>query len=153
MDQTPDSLVVIGWQEAVDFPEWHLRNVRVKVDTGARTSALDVISYQLRQVAGQGLMAELRLALYRKRPERIKVLEVPVLRMVVVCNSSGMREQRPLIETTMRLGPVSKRVQLTVTNRFNMRFPVILGRKALAGDFLVDANRRRVLRKPRRKQS
>lgn len=144
-----DNPVVIGWQEEIDFPDWGFRRIRVKIDTGARTSALDVVSYTLRHEEGQGPIAELRLALRRRHPERVKTVTVRVLRMVVVCNSSGMREQRPLIETTMRLGPVTKTVQLTVTNRFNMRFPVILGRKALAGDFLVDVGRKHVLKRSR----
>ena len=149
MDKPSEHPVVIGWQEEVDFPDWGFRRIRVKIDTGARTSALDVVSYTLAHEEGQGLVAELRLVLRRRRPQHIKTVRARVLRMVVVCNSSGMREQRPLIETTLRLGPVTKTVQLTVTNRFNMRFPVILGRKALAGDFVVDASRRNVFRQAR----
>jgi hypothetical protein len=60
-----------------------------------------------------------------------------------------MREQRPVIEATLRLGPVSKRVRLTVTNRSNMRFPMILGRTALAGDFVVDVSGKYLLRRSR----
>jgi len=138
--------VVVGWKERMDFPDWGIRRVKVKIDTGARTSALDVSHYELRNVAGQGLIAQLRLALHRRRPHRVKTIEAPVLKMIVVCNSSGMREQRPLIETTVRLGPVTKRVRLTVTNRAGMRFPVILGRKALEGDFLVDVSSKYLLR-------
>jgi hypothetical protein len=138
--------LVIGWKERADFPDWKVRRVKVKIDTGARTSAIDVTSYELRTVAGQGLVAELRLALHRRRPDRVTIVQTPVLEMVVVSNSSGMREQRPLIETTIRLGPITKRVRLTVTNRSGMRFPVILGRKALEGEFLVDVSRRYLLR-------
>jgi len=67
--------------------------------------------------------------------------------MIVVSNSSGICEERPLIETKIRLGRVIKQVRLTVTNRATMRFPVILGRKALEGDFLVDVSRKNLLRR------
>jgi hypothetical protein len=137
--------LVVGWKEFVDFPAWGLRHVKVKIDTGARTSALDVMSYQLSE-EGTGLVAELRLALHRRRPERLRVVRVPVLRMVLVRNTSGLTEERPLIETRIRLGPVSKVVHLTVTRRAGMRFPVILGRTALAGDFLVDVSRKYLLK-------
>ena len=50
----------IGWKEYVDFVGWNIRHVKVKIDTGARTSAVDVASYDLREVAGQGLVAEMR---------------------------------------------------------------------------------------------
>ena len=136
----------IGWKEYVALPDWHIRRLRVKADTGARTSVLDVASYDLREVEGVGLMARLRLALWRKNVGRLKVVEVPVLRMVVVCNSSGMREQRPLIQARIRLGPVDKVIRLTVSNRASMRFRMLLGREALAGDFVVDVSEKYLLR-------
>ncbi|HZU35519.1 MAG TPA: RimK/LysX family protein, partial [Gemmataceae bacterium] len=72
---------------------------------------------------------------------------VPVARMVVVCNSGGMREQRPLIEAEVQLGPVVKRIGLTVTNRAGMLFRMILGRQALAGDFVVDVSQKYLLKR------
>jgi hypothetical protein len=160
MDKAARRARVIGWHEEADFPDWGIRRVPVKIDTGAHTSALDVTSYELRHTSGGELIAELRLALHRKRPQRVRLIKAPVLKMVVVSNSSGMREHRPLIETRLALGGVTKLVQLTITNRSGMRFPVILGRKALKGDFLVDVSRRDVLRRKkksaqrtRRKQS
>jgi hypothetical protein len=138
---------VIGWKEYVEFLDWNLRRVKAKVDTGARTSALDVLSYELHEDGKAGLTATLQMALDYKHPERVRELTVPVLRMVVVSNSAGMREQRPLVETTLRLGEVVKRVRLTITNRSAMRFRMILGRKALEGDFVVDVARKYLLRK------
>jgi hypothetical protein len=136
----------VGWKEYVDFVEWGVRRVKAKIDTGARTSALDVASYELSE-DGPGLTAVLRLPLSRRHPERLTVVRVPVLGMVVVSNSSGGRELRPLIETTIRLGRVEKRIRLTVTNRAGMRFRMILGRKALEGDFLVDVSQKYLLRR------
>ena len=129
------------------FPDWGLRHVKVKIDTGARTSALGAVSYDLKKVDGEGTVAELRLAMYRRHPERVKVVRARVLEVIVVSNSSGIREQRPLIEVNIRMGPVTKLVRLTVTNRAGMLFPVILGRKALEGDFVVDVSRKYLLRK------
>jgi hypothetical protein len=129
--------LLIGWKEYLDFPAWGLRRVKVKIDTGARTSALGALGYELHE-GEAGPVAEMRLALYRRHPQRVAVVRAPVLRMVVVSNSGGMRETRPLIETDVRLGSVRKRITLTVTNRVTMLFPVILGRNALEGDFVVD---------------
>ncbi len=138
--------LIIGWKEYVGFVEWPLGRVKAKIDTGARTSALDVLSYELHQ-ADAGLTATLRLALNPRRPDDVRELVVPVLQMVVVSNSGGMREQRPLVETTLRLGPVTKRVRLTITNRAGMRFRMILGRKALEDDFVVDVARKYLLKR------
>ena len=143
------TLHVIGWKEYVEFVDWPLRRVKAKIDTGARTSALDVLSYELHDT-DDGLTATLRLSLDPRHPERVQELTVPVLKMAVICNSSGMREQRPLVETTLRLGPVTKRVPLTITNRSGMRFRMILGRKALEGDFIVDVGKKYLMRKARK---
>jgi hypothetical protein len=136
----------IGWQEYVDFPDWKIRRIKVKVDTGARTSALHALSYELRECPECGRVAVLQLACWRKHPERVLVVEMPVLRMVAVRNSSGLCELRPVIETVLQLGPIRKRVRLTITNRANMLFRMILGRSALEGDFVVDVSRRYLLK-------
>jgi hypothetical protein len=138
--------VLIGWKEYAEFPEWGLRRVKLKVDTGARTSVLGVTSCEVREVDG-GLVARLRLPRGRKHPERLAEIEAPVLRTVVVRNSGGASEERPLLETTIRLGPVLKRIRLTVTDRTGMRFRMLLGRLALAEDFVVDVSQKYLLRK------
>jgi hypothetical protein len=137
-----DERLLIGRKEYVAFPEWGIHRIRAKVDTGAHTSALDVLGYDLWQVEGQGLYGRLRLALNRQRPDRYRMVETPVLRLVSVCNTGGVRELRPLIETTIRLGPVTRRIRLTVTDRAAMRHRMILGREALCGAFVVDVSRK-----------
>lgn len=141
---------IVGWKEFVDFPEWNVRGVKAKIDTGARTSAIDVSSYELRETDG-GLVAELRLALDRKHPERLTRVQTPVVKMVIVRNSGGMPEERPLIEVEIRLGETRKRVPLTVTDRSSMLFRMILGRKVLEGEFVVDVSRKYLLGHPSRR--
>jgi hypothetical protein len=137
--------LVIGWKEYVSFPEWGVRRVKAKVDTGARTSVLDVAGYDLFETPA-GLVAELRLRLCRRDPERVAVVRAPVLRMVVVRNSGGVPERRPLVEAAVKVGPVTRRIPLTVTCRRGMCFRMLLGRKALEGAFVVDVSRKYLLR-------
>jgi len=138
--------LLIGRQEYLDFPEWDLHHLRVKIDTGACSSALDVAAYELKEGPDGQLIAYLRLALNRRHPGRLTEVKTPVVKMVMVRSSIGMRESRPLIETLMRLGPIDKRIRLTITNRASMRFRMILGREALAGNFIVDVSQRYLLR-------
>jgi hypothetical protein len=133
--------VAVGWKEYVDFPEWGVHRLKAKIDTGARTSALDAARYEIQETSA-GPVVELWLPLSKRRPDRVAVVRAPVLRRVVVSNSGGVREYRPLIETTLRLGPVRKRIQVTVTSRAGMLFRFIVGRKALEGDFVVDVSRK-----------
>lgn len=144
-----ESLRPIGWKERIDFPEWSLRRIQAKIDTGARTSALGAVYYEVEDLPERGRVVHLVLALNRKAPEQRINVTVPVVATVVVRNSSGHRELRPVIETRVRIGPISKPIRLTVTNRSQMRFPVILGRQALANDFCVDVGRSFLLRKKR----
>jgi hypothetical protein len=138
-------LLPIGWKERLDFPDWGLKRIRVKIDTGACTSALGASGYELIEVDGL-LTVRLWLALNRRRPEKAAIVEAPIVRMVYVTNTGGGREERPMIETTIRLGPVRKRIRLTITSRAAMRFPMLLGREALAGSFVVDVSRKDVLK-------
>jgi hypothetical protein len=143
----PRSPLRIGWKEYLEFTEWDLRRIRVKIDTGARTSALDVVRYELVERAGGGLLATLLLALDRRHPGRFTRICTPVLKMTVVRNTGGVHEERPVVETAVRIGPIHKRIRITITNRSSMRYRMILGREALNGDFLVDAGRKYLLKK------
>ena len=134
----------IGWKEYVAFPEWGLRRVRAKIDTGACTSALDVASYELEETP-TGPFALLRIVINRHRPDKIREVRVPVVRFANVRNSGGVAERRPVVEALVRLGPVEKRIRLTVTHRAVMRCRMLLGREALQGDFVVDVRRKYVL--------
>jgi hypothetical protein len=138
--------VMIGRRELLTFVDWPVHRIRVKIDTGAYSSALDVAGLELREIEGGGRVARLRLALSRKHPDRFVEVEAPVVRLTVVRNSGGIPEPRPVIETTVRLGPVTKRIQVTLTRRHGMRFRMLIGRQALADDFVVDVSRKYLLR-------
>lgn len=140
------SPLLIGWKEYADFPDWGLARVKVKIDTGARTSALGADDYRLLPATdGPGEVIELRLRPFRRRPGRVFELSLPVVRRVRVRNSGGLTELRPVVAAEIRLGPVRKRVAFTVTRRPRMLVPILLGRAALAGDFLVDVDRKFVV--------
>jgi hypothetical protein len=138
------SPLLIGWKEYVAFPEWNIRRLRAKIDTGACSSALDVARYELIESGGV-MLARIRLVLNRRRPERLRTLEAPVLRMTRVTCSNGVCEQRPVVLALIRLGPIEKRIRLTLTNRATLRHRLLLGREALNGSFIVDAARSYVL--------
>lgn len=134
-------LVVIGRKERVEFPDWGGLRVRAKVDTGAYSSALDVLGYDL---LDDGRTARLRIAV-RRRPARQIIVLAPLVGHVKVRSSAGRAECRPLIEPTVRLGAISFPLRLTVTCRAAMRCRMILGRQALAGRFVVDVQHRYLL--------
>lgn len=140
--------VQIGWKEYLDLPEMGIFRLKAKIDTGARTSALHVDSLQVVDTLPDGTeIAEVEIGVDRRHPERRVTARVPVLGRLRVKDSGGHPELRPYIETELVLGPVRKRIRLTLTNRSGMLFRMILARKALEGDFLVDISRKYLQRK------
>ena len=140
--------MVIGWKEYLDLPELGLTRLKAKIDTGARTSSLHVSSSKVVAVHPDGSRdLEFTVARHRLHPEVATLVRARALREVLVTDSGGHRGLRPLIETELILGPVRKRIALTLSDRSEMLFPMILGRTALTGDFLVDTSRKYLLRR------
>lgn len=139
--------VQIGWKEYLDLPELGIYRLKAKMDTGARTSALHVDSLSIVQTLPDGTeIAEVEIGLDRRRPERRVTARVALLGRLRVKDSGGHGELRPYLETEIVLGPVRKRIRLTLTNRSGMLFRMILARKALEGDFVVNTSRKYLLR-------
>jgi hypothetical protein len=130
---------IIGWKEYLDLPELGIRRLKAKVDTGARTSSLHVHDLAVVDRHGDGTaVVEFAVPLSRRHPERRVTTRARMLREVRVVDSGGNAEVRPVIETELVLGPVHKRILLTLTDRSGLLFRMLIGRKALEGDFLVD---------------
>lgn len=150
---TPGERLTLGWKEYLDLPELGVFRLKAKVDTGARTSTLHVESLTLLEELPDGTeLVELTISPSRRRPERQVTTRARVLRRIRVTDSGGHPEVRPVIETEIVLGPVRKRILVTLTNRSGMLFRMIVGRKALEGDFQVDVSAKYLLRKGRSSQ-
>ena len=132
---------MIGLAEYVDFPEWQVFRLRVKVDTGARSSALHVDN--LRELAGGKVRFDVRL--HRSRPERRVTIVAPVARRTRVRSSTGASEVRVFVTATIRVGPHSIRAEFGLVDRARMIYRMLLGRTALGSRFLVDPSRRYLL--------
>ena len=136
----------IGWREYADFPDWHVRGIVVKADTGARTGAIDVA--EIEELPGDRVRFAIRVT--RKTGRVSKHVTFPISRRTRVRSAFGHAHDRLFVETTLKLGNVTKTVELGLVSRKKMLCRVLLGRKALEGDFLVDSGRRYLLgRRPR----
>jgi hypothetical protein len=136
----------VGWCEWVALPELGVGRLHAKIDTGARTSALHV--RRMRQVGERGgrPILEVRLPTGRHpNTGKSRVTRVEVEGWITVRDSGGHEERRPVITTTVTLGPISSRVRVSLTDRGDMLFPMLVGRTALGEDFVVDAAARNLL--------
>jgi hypothetical protein len=135
--------VVIGWTEYVHFPEWGIRRLRAKVDTGARSSAIHV--EHIRELPGDRVCFE--VVLNRKTARRVRV-ETAIRRRGRVRSSSGHQTSRIFVATRIRLGPEEREIELSLVDRGEMTYRMLLGRAALRRGFLVDVGRRMLVSAP-----
>lgn len=134
---------VIGWREVVRLPEWGIKAVEAKIDTGARTSAIHVGEVH-RLPRGR---VRFDVVLSRKDPVWTVPVETDVVRVTRVRSSTGHAQERVVVATDMRVGHVTRRIELTLVCRRHMLCRMLLGRTALEG-FLIDVGIKHQLGKP-----
>ena len=146
-----ESPIVVGWREWMAFPEIGLPAVRVKVDTGAATSALHAHDREVFERDGEP-WARFTVHPFFRTEKLSIACEAPVVDERSVTSSSGHTETRVVVGVTLRLGIKSDApewpVELTLTDRRRMRFPMLLGREAMAGRVLVDSGASFLLGRP-----
>lgn len=127
---------VIGWTENIKFPEWGINAIHAKVDTGARTSALHVEN--LKHLPNGYI--EFEVVVDNKNPHKnIKVM-TKLLKVARVRSSTGVYTKRCFVTTKVAIGPVEKEIEISLVSREKMVFRMLLGRRALEKDFLVDVS-------------
>lgn len=147
-------LPVLGWKEDAALPDWGVDRLRVKLDTGAKTSAIHVNTIQEvgeHREHGQTLpLARLEIPLSRLNPDRVVVVETPIIGYRSVRDTGAKAELRPVVRTRLRCGPLDHDIEVTVTDRTGMIFRMILGRQALDGHAVVDPSQGYTTRSARR---
>lgn len=141
-----------GWLESVSLPDLGIARLPAKIDTGARTSALHVSSSRVvGRVAGPSRRPILEVSVSTKIGQRTRqlVVRVPVKDYAAVRDTSGRLERRPVIDTTLVLGTLRRRIRLTLTDRGDMSCPILVGRSALGSTVLVDPGARFLLGLPK----
>lgn len=131
---------VIGWREWVSLPDLAIAHIKAKVDTGAKTSALHAFYIQPFERDG---MPWVRFGVHplQSTAEQVIECEAPVKDVRRVTDSGGHAEMRPVIETTLVLQGETRLIELTLTDRENMMFRMLLGRSALKRRFVVDSGK------------
>lgn len=133
-------LPVIGWREWVGLPQLGITAIKVKVDSGARSSSLHVIGLKTFERDGVQWVRFKVHPIQRSR-EGVVIAEAAVLELRSVRSSSGIAKLRPVIVTNIELLGRSWPVELTLASRDEMGFRMLLGREAFRGRFLVDGGK------------
>lgn len=140
---------VVGWREWLALPELGIPLIKAKIDTGARTSALHVERSEEFDRDGQRWV---RFALLPgSRLRQPKLYEAPVVDARPVTDSGGNRALRLFIRTRLVIGENSWPIEMNLTNRGSMLFPMLLGRTAMRDRLCVDPAQSFVLGRPIRR--
>lgn len=131
---------IIGWREWLGLPDLGIPAIKAKVDTGARTSALH--AYYVTPFDKDG-KSWVRFGLHPLQKDSLTCIEceAPIKDVRRVTDSGGHSEQRVVIETCLLINGISMTIEVTLTDRENMRFRMLLGRSALKQGFLVDSGK------------
>ena len=140
---------VIGWREWVGLPDLGITAIKVKVDTGARSSSLHTFALQEFERDGSTWVRFQVHPVQRTKREVVDV-EAEVLEFRSVRSSSGKAALRPVIVTRVALLGSTWPIELTLARRDEMGFRMLLGREAFRGRFLIDTGKSYYGGKPKR---
>ena len=126
---------IIGRVDKIDLPVFNLENIEAKVDTGANRSAIHCSSIELSEAADK---AELRFHIPLDSSHGHKVFSTTDFFKKRIKSSNGLSEERFIIKTTIVLFGRRIKASFSLTDRAEMNYPILLGRKLLHTRFIVD---------------
>ena len=127
---------ILGWVECATLDSTGL-TVKAKLDTGARTSSLDVPDYNVFKQKDQTWV---RFSISDRKGNRAR-LERQVVKFTRVKRSETITSRRPVITLRLNIGGVSQRTEVNLANRTHLLYPLLIGRKFLNDKILVDSSR------------
>lgn len=119
---------VIGWREIIAFPEFGIDKLTAKIDTGARTSALDATDIKLEIIDGAEWVS---FRIPSKEVSPSHRCKAKLIDRRKIKNTSGIGETRYVIATTLHLGDRKWRIEISLADRGKMTHDIILGRTAI----------------------
>lgn len=127
----------IGWREWLSLPDFAVSKIKVKIDTGARTSSLHVTNLKNRKYKNK------EFVYFNVHPDQDSAKpSIPCRAELIeyrkVKSSNGHTSLRPVISTTFSFGELSWVGELTLVNRDLMGFRMLLGREALRNHYIID---------------
>lgn len=126
----------VGWREWLTLPDLSLSWIKVKVDTGAKTSALHAGDMHFFEKNGVEWV-RFRVRAVTGSAENGNLCEARIIDFREVTDSGGKTERRAVVRSTVHIGEYRAPIDVTLTDRSNLKFPMLLGRTALPKDALV----------------
>lgn len=141
---------IIGRIERVDLPLWDISDIEAKIDTGAFTSSVHCNKIEEIIINGQPYV-HFNLLDSKHPSYNDQIIELPIHDKRDVKSSNGYSSLRIFIQTEIRIFDQNYIIQLSLTNRSEMKFPLLIGRKFLKKRFVVDVSEKNLSQKHKRK--
>lgn len=140
---------ILGRKEKVSFPALGFREKDAKIDTGAYTSSIHC--KVIDECVVKGVLCVRFIPFYRRKNVTAREFCLPVVKKSHVKSSSGHAEERYFVELDVVIGNETITTRFSLTDRSDMKYPVLLGRKLLRKRFWVDVSRSYVFHKKMKK--
>lgn len=124
----PGKKLKIGWRETVSLPDLGINRFAAKFDTGALTTALHATNVVRFQRDGRPWV---RFTPDHDALQAAEDCALPLLHTRSITNTSGVPEERFIVATTLRIADRAGRIEVSLTDRSDMKFPIIIGRSAM----------------------
>lgn len=140
MNRTTHSNTLTGWREWVSLPDAGVDWIKAKIDTGARTSSLHAFDIEEFEREGEEWV-RFRVKPWQDSQADATIVECPVHDRRAVRSSSGHAQERLVVNLAIRLVDRTIVSEVTLSNRDEMGFRMLIGREALRRGFAVDPAR------------
>ncbi|WP_292790156.1 MULTISPECIES: ATP-dependent zinc protease [unclassified Microbacterium] len=140
VSRSTHSNTLTGWREWVSLPDLGVDWIKAKIDTGARTSSLHAFDIQEFERDGEAWV-RFRVKPWQDSQEDAVVVESPIHDRRAVRSSSGHAQERLVVQLMIRLVDHEVMAEVTLSNRDEMGFRMLIGREALRRGYVVDPAR------------
>ncbi|NCP18742.1 MAG: ATP-dependent zinc protease [Erythrobacter sp.] len=129
-------MITVGWRELVALPDLGLKGLPAKIDSGARTSSLHgTVLEEFRREGEKFVRFEVEFPQHHVK----QVCEAVHVDVRGITSSNGETQLRYVIKTPLTIGEETFRAEISLADRSDMKFPMLIGRSALRRRFLVDS--------------
>ncbi len=122
------------------LPDLGVDWIKAKIDTGARTSSLHAFDVHEFERDGEAWV-RFRVKPWQDSQDDAVVVECPVHDRRAVRSSSGHAQERLVVRLIIRLVDREVLAEVTLSNRDEMGFRMLIGREALRQGYVVDPAR------------
>ncbi|MEV8262591.1 ATP-dependent zinc protease [Microbacterium sp. NPDC077057] len=140
VSRSTHSNTLTGWREWVSLPDLGVDWIKAKIDTGARTSSLHAFDIQEFERDDESWV-RFRVKPWQDSQEDAVVVESPIHDRRAVRSSSGHAQERLVVQLMIRLVDREVLAEVTLSNRDEMGFRMLIGREALRRGYVVDPAR------------